>query len=63
MRFEKHKKTWFINRVGQLVQKEYTRLTPAAEQKDISTNVVIDSEKHAEALYNYHLDKKVNFKE
>lgn len=63
-RFEKHKKDWFTNRIGKLLKKEPTALTPAAIVNTNLTNVImICSDKHAASLYNFHRDYKINFKE
>ena len=62
--FKKHKKEWFLNRVSEVVNREFSILTPAKEKEsELSNSVVICSEKHAIALFNYHIDKKINFVE
>jgi len=62
--FERHTKEWFLNRVGEVVKREFTVLTPTSVKKDVLTeSIQICSEKHAEACYLYHLDNKINFTE
>lgn len=62
--FVKHKKEWFLNRVGEMVDREYTSATPQSEkEKPLAKSINICSEPHALACYNYHIDKKVNFNE
>jgi hypothetical protein len=62
--FVQHKKKWFLARVGELVDREYTSLTPAAEKATgLNKTIQICSNAHALACYNYHLDKKVNFQD
>lgn len=54
MKFEKHLKVWFLNRVGKTI---FTVLTSGCYP------VVIKSKKHAEALFNYHRDYRLNYSE
>lgn len=62
--FEKHKKEWFLNRVGELVKREFTPLTPTSvKQQSLTKQIQICSEKHAIACYVYHIDNKINFSE
>lgn len=63
--FDQHKRTWFLNRVGEIVEREFTIKTPSRikDAASPSPNVLITTEAHAIALYNYHRDYKVNFKD
>mgnify|MGYP000446890052 CR=1 FL=1 len=60
--FSKHKREWFQNRVGEIVEKQYTKNTPPAiSGTKLPRAIMICSNKHAEALYVFHLENKVNF--
>lgn len=60
--FDEHKRCWFLNRVGEIVVKQFTVATPSSVIKASSaTTLQICSKDHALALYNYHRDNKVNF--
>lgn len=62
--FKQHKKEWFVNRVGEMVEREYTPLTPISVRKTpLTSPVMIASVKHAEGCYAYHRDNKINFTE
>lgn len=62
--FKKHKKEWFLNRVGEVVNREFTVLTPSSvKANELTKSIQICSEKHAVACYVYHLDNKINFTE
>lgn len=62
--FKRHNMKWFIDRVGQVVEKEFTRFTRSEVIKaSTSTVIQICSEQHARALFAYHRDNKINFLE
>lgn len=64
-RFSKHKKEWFLNRVGKVLKIAHTFLTPQSERnKFMQTDFIkIESEQHAKAIHEYHLTKKINYYE
>lgn len=63
--FKKHTKEWFKNRVGEIVERSYSNQTQAKEKEIslINNRMAIADERHAEACYEYHKSKKVNFTE
>lgn len=61
-KFIKHKKDWFMNRVQKTVIRSRTMNTPNSVVIP-SVELLIASEKHAEAVYMSHLDNKINFYE
>lgn len=64
VKFQKRTKGWFIARVGQIVEKEFSMFTPTSVRKaSLTKQIMICSEKHALGCYAYHIDNKVNFSE
>lgn len=63
IQFQPHQKRWFHGNIGEIVVMEATIKTPARIKETMLKEQMIASEKHAEALYLYHRDHKVNFKE
>jgi hypothetical protein len=61
-KFCKHKKDWFKNRVNKAVLRIKSAATPSTVSIP-SLEINIQSEKHAEALYVWHRDNKINFYE
>lgn len=60
--FKEHTKEWFLNRVGQLVERGFTNRTPISVKKSTMVKtIIICSQKHALACYNFHRDNKINF--
>lgn len=61
--FQQHQKQWFLNRVGEMVVKQFTIQTPikVRESHHNSMTLMICNRGHAEALYLYHRDNRINF--
>lgn len=61
--YKPRQKRWFVGQIGQQVFCEATKQTPASVREKLVHNKTVADEKHAQALYVYHRDYKVNFTE
>lgn len=59
-KFQRRKKEWFVNREGQLVKVERIPASKSSAMP-LPETVMICSEKHAIALWEYHRDNIINF--
>jgi hypothetical protein len=61
MKFQPHTRRWFLSRIGKEIRKVYLSATPEkVKTEPTPLTVKIASPVHAESLYQWHKDNRVN---
>lgn len=63
IKFQRRKKEWFMNRVGQIIQWQVSSCGRLSAVATMPHKIEIKSDEHAKSLFAFHIDNKINFKE